>query len=345
MYTLYSLSLSTMSYIGNWKHGCGAPVQSISGTQQSTHIIATSKSPYAWLVSLYRRPYNDSPTYSTQVRKMSFYQFIRSKICTRKGQDHRNSDNYKYCSDLRQNNGNISNNNNNNSNSNSNSNNDDHFQYISEIENEKCNIKDEEVYWSPIEMYNLKLRSYIHVNNNIEFQHFIKYEDLLIDPLGTLHWLLLRIPHLKFKYKCFQPLKSNSKGGTDENRKYFIDRYFINKTWELMYSNIDDILYVNSMLDKEVMKAWKYDFLSTNVAIINNISSTTTTVANNNVNVNNNNEIEGMKPIKEDTSCWECWNAQASIDTAKANELKRERLKQIKLKRQQERDKQKEQLT
>ena len=76
-----------------WKHSCGAPVASLAsiGYSPSTHVVAIGKNPYAWLLSLYKSPHNDSPewshTWGTKMRGESrpgrasgFAVFLRTKF-------------------------------------------------------------------------------------------------------------------------------------------------------------------------------------------------------------------------------------------------------------------------
>jgi hypothetical protein len=78
-------TLDHFQVLGHWKHGCAMPVELLGGSIHRTHIVAISKSPYSWLASLYKKPYNDSPGYSAAFRRMDFSMFIRSKFCAISG--------------------------------------------------------------------------------------------------------------------------------------------------------------------------------------------------------------------------------------------------------------------
>jgi hypothetical protein len=290
-------------YIGNWKHGCGAPIQSMGGGSK-THVVVLSKSPFSWLTSLYRNHYSTSPAYVKMRNMMSFSAFLRSKFCSRVGvredRPDMDSDNFLHCSKLRykpflhdetihlnEYTSNIQL-----------ENNSYHkFVFDSKYVDYKCRIGDDETFWSPVEMYNLKLRSYIHINTNPDYQHFIRYEDLLIDPLGTLSWLMMRTHHtFAPKRSCFEVMLRNSKGfsqqGKAQTRESFLKTYYFDRSWTSYYRSIQDIEYVNHRLDKEVMKAWQYDLLSTDVALTKS-------------NDNKNNNKEKSFDLK---ACWRCWS-------------------------------------
>lgn len=111
---------------------------------------------------------------------------------------------------------------------------------------------------TPIELWNIKNRSYAHLADAVDFSLLITYEGILEDPVEFIHAMstLIGCP-LKEEVK----LQSKGSKSTDKDRTFNqYQDYYLNERWKEKFS-IEDIAYVNERLDANLAAQLGYSLL------------------------------------------------------------------------------------
>lgn len=184
-----------------WKHGKPHTAAIANKIPTGLKVISITKNPYAFLVSLHRRPYHFQGTAATE-----FSDFIRQPWKTI----------------LR-----------------------DHCQGVT--------------YDNPMQLWNVKNRAYWelhhHWNGSVAC---ITYENLLAQPEQTLASLSQSISLDNKRVENFIPIVTSTKE-TDKSYTDYLD-YYGNQRWKETIPP-EDIPYINSQLDPEVLSVFQYAFL------------------------------------------------------------------------------------
>lgn len=111
-------------------------------------------------------------------------------------------------------------------------------------------------YANPIEMWNIKTRSYLSLEKQFKV-YPIKYEDLLLDPIKELHKISL---NLELNTKKEFPVNFNkSTKDSDKNSNYYKD-YYGNEKWRLKLEE-NHISIINTHLDNYLLERFNYSML------------------------------------------------------------------------------------
>ena len=115
------------------------------------------------------------------------------------------------------------------------------------------NIKGYKVLENPVDLWNIKNRSYINFASNNKNIIHVKYEDLLKDPKNIIK---------RISRSINVPLKdqfTNYEVSTKKDNKIFVDYqdYYLHEKWKAKITN-EEIKFINSKLDKEVVNYFGY---------------------------------------------------------------------------------------
>jgi hypothetical protein len=179
------------TYDLGWKHRIAPSREEITDEMlEKVIFVCLSKNPYAWLLSMHKRPYHHE-----SLKKLSFGEFIK----------------YSYGD-----------------------------------------------YRNPMVMWNKKNQSYFDLKDYVKKHDFVKYEEVLDDPKTFLdkfadNFQLSKPPI----FLNIQSLLTNSHG---IKQKKFQREYYTKEQWKNKLKS-EDIEYINSFLDKQLMEKLNYSFL------------------------------------------------------------------------------------
>ena len=109
-------------------------------------------------------------------------------------------------------------------------------------------------YANPIDLWNVKTSSYKLLSNYGRHLH-IRYEDLLFDPEGTIDIIAASFG-MKRNGATFKDIKKSTKHANLSSLDY--KDYYLDKHW-LKKLNSDDIVFINSQIDKILIKEIGYE--------------------------------------------------------------------------------------
>ena len=118
-------------------------------------------------------------------------------------------------------------------------------------------------YENPVKMWNKKNKSYLELSENVRNFHMLKYEDLLVNPEKLLEQIQqkMRLSKSVFWFTDMEQKLSNKKG-VSSNR--FHKKYYLKEKWKDQYA-AEDIAFINSQLDEELMQNFNYEILELSV--------------------------------------------------------------------------------
>ncbi|MEZ6125912.1 MAG: hypothetical protein R3C49_22520 [Planctomycetaceae bacterium] len=166
---------------------------------QRLSFLTLTKNPYAWLLSMHRRPYHQS--YRQQP---DFEEFLQLPWRTT-GRDNTSR-----------------------------------------------------VVENPIQLWNLKNRSYLELRNRLPVLN-VRYEDLLDDPIRMLHQIAdaFALPVPASGFRNFEQSTKDS----DRDAAWYRD-YYLNERWRCKLS-ATAIQIINEQLDHDLMTSFHYNLLAT----------------------------------------------------------------------------------
>jgi len=222
----YLLDLySSITYKKNlgWKHSLVMQpevLKSFKICSNDLHYITLTKNPYSWLLSLYKRPYHYNYKFSIfkdpYIRLLSLYR--RPYHYTIKKLSF------------------------------------EQFLLTEWITTKR--ERTDKIVENPIELWNMKNRSYLNLHNNFDSLS-MRYEELITNPEDIISKIKQKF-NVNYKHSSFKNISRSTKG---DNKDFsFYRKYYLDEQWKKELSD-KSISIINKYLDKELIDYYDYNLL------------------------------------------------------------------------------------
>lgn len=114
-------------------------------------------------------------------------------------------------------------------------------------------------YANPLEMWNIKNRSYIELKNSVKHHQLVRYEDLVAQPKEILTQLREQFG-LSKTLSWFKTQNRYISGTEGVLKRRFHSDYYLHERWKHELKD-SDVQFINSILDKELMEKAGYEIL------------------------------------------------------------------------------------